>query len=284
VNDSSRRVHTSYHQTGTATGRLSSSEPNLQNIPIRTPLGAEIRKAFRAPDADTVLISADYSQIELRLLAHLAEAASLVDAFAAGEDIHRATAAKIFGVAPEAVDSDMRSRAKAINFGVIYGMGPRRLAAETGVSMAEAEAFIARYFETYPEINKYVASAIDTARRTGYSTTITGRKRPIPELQGAARHPGITANAENMAVNSPIQGSAADLIKLAMIRIDRELRERGLKTQMLMQVHDELVFECPRDEVDAARALISEAMQAAMPLRVPLDVQIGVGGDWLEAH
>jgi DNA polymerase-1 len=282
VHPKTHRLHTSFHQTGTATGRLSSSNPNLQNIPIRTELGQEIRKAFTAQGEDCVIISADYSQIELRLLAHMADEKALQEAFAKGQDIHRLTASKVFGVPMDQVDQTMRSRAKAINFGIIYGMGPRRLAATTGVSMQEASDFIAKYFAGYPEIDAYIEQAVAFARQKGESRTLTGRRRPISGMQ--TERSRDAASAENIAVNSPIQGSAADLIKIAMIRIDGELGRRGMKTRMLLQVHDELVFEAPRSELEAATRLIEDGMRHAMDLKVPLDVQIGHGTNWLEAH
>ena len=278
----SGRVHTSFHQTGTATGRLSSSAPNLQNIPIRSALGRQIRKAFTASAAEVKIIAADYSQIELRLLAHLAEEKALAEAFAEGQDIHRSTAAKVFGVAPEAVSAEQRARAKAINFGIIYGMGARRLAAETGTSVAEATAFIDRYFASYPGINAFIESTIKEARATGVTRTVTGRKRPVVGLSDSNQRNVV--NAENIAVNTRIQGSAADLIKIAMIRIDQRLREANLRTRMLLQVHDELVFESPEVEVERAIPLIRSSMEEAMLLTVPLAVSIGIGSNWLEAH
>lgn len=282
VHRQTNRLHTSFHQTGTATGRLSSSNPNLQNIPIRTELGQEIRKAFTAQDPDSVIISADYSQIELRLLAHMAKEDALKQAFSRGEDIHRLTASKVFGVPPEAVDATMRSRAKAINFGIIYGMGPRRLSATTGVTMQEASQFIEKYFAGYPGIEAFIDESVAFARLHGYSRTLTGRRRPISGMQTERSRDAISA--ENIAVNSPIQGSAADLIKLAMIRIDAELKNRKLNTRMLLQVHDELVFEAPRTELQEALQVIRDSMQHAMHLDIPLDVEIGHGSNWLEAH
>ena len=282
ISAKSHRVHTSFHQTGTATGRLSSSDPNLQNIPIRTSLGREIRRAFRAEVKDRVIISADYSQIELRLLSHLAEDEALIEAFKKGLDIHRATAARIFGLHPDFVSDTLRSRAKAINFGIIYGMGPQRLARDTGVSMGEARDFIDKYFAGYPGVKKYIDKAIETAKEMGFSTTIVGRRRPIPELNSRNRQE--LASAENIAVNSPVQGSAADLIKQAMIVIDKVFREQGLRAKMILQVHDELVFECPRSEQNKVVELVKHSMEGAMTLSVPLVVDIGVGENWLEAH
>jgi DNA polymerase-1 len=282
INQHTNRIHTSFHQTGTATGRLSSSDPNLQNIPIRTRQGREIRKAFKPGIPGGVLISADYSQIELRILAHIAGETALADAFRKGLDIHNATASRIFGVSTDEVDQTLRSRAKAINFGIIYGMGPQRLARETGVSMAEAKEFIEKYFAGYPRIKDYIAGAVAKARASGYTETMTGRRRPLPELNSTDRL--TLVNAENIAVNSPVQGSAADLIKLAMIRVDAELRAARLQTKLLLQVHDELVFEAPENEASTACELIRKAMEHAMELDVPLKVEVGTGANWLEAH
>ena len=282
INGQSGRVHTSFHQTVTATGRLSSSEPNLQNIPIRSELGQSIRKAFKPSSQDSVIISADYSQIELRMLAHLADEKALLQAFQDKEDIHQLTASKIFSVSPSEVTQDMRSRAKAINFGIIYGMGPRRLAADTGVTLAEATVFIDKYFAGYPGISTYINNSIKLAREHGYCETITGRRRPLPELSYSGGR--AAASAENIAVNTPIQGSAADLIKLAMIKIEDRFKAKGLKSKMILQVHDELLFECPKEEIDEAVDIIKDSMEHAMTLKVPLDVQIGIGSNWLEAH
>jgi DNA polymerase I len=282
VNPKSNRIHTSFHQTGTATGRLSSSDPNLQNIPIRKEEGREIRKAFTASSPDRVIISADYSQIELRLLAHIADDEGLKAAFASGLDIHTATASKIFGLPAGEITPDLRSNAKAINFGIIYGMGPQRLARDTGVSMTEAKAFIEKYFEGFPRIRTYIDNAKKSARETGYSVTMTGRRRPIPEIHSKDR--GVMINGENMAVNSPIQGSAADLVKLAMIETQKRLDASGFDAQMLLQVHDELVFECHESVKDATVKLVRDAMESAMRLSVPLKVEVGVGKNWLEAH
>jgi DNA polymerase-1 len=282
ISQKTGRIHTNFHQTGTATGRLSSSDPNLQNIPIRKDEGREIRKAFSAPSPNRLIVSADYSQIELRLLAHIADDVGLKSAFASGLDIHTATACRIFGVTPDKVTPDLRSNAKAINFGIIYGMGPQRLARETGVSMAEAKSFIEKYFEGFPNIRKYIEQAKAKTRETGYSWTMTGRRRPIPEIHSKERL--VMVNGENMAVNSPIQGSAADLIKLAMIEIQRRLDDSGMDAVMLMQVHDELVFECDKSAKDNLIALVRDAMEQAMKLPVPLKVEVGAGSNWLEAH
>ncbi|RMF93017.1 MAG: DNA polymerase I [Nitrospinota bacterium] len=282
VNPFTGRVHTSFNQTVTATGRLSSSNPNLQNIPIRTELGREIRKAFIPRAPDHCLLSADYSQIELRILAHLSQDQNLMEAFQQGEDIHRQTAARILGIAPEAVTDEQRNRAKAINFGIIYGMGAQRLAREVGISVAEAERFIAAYFEHYPGVYRYINSTIEQARERGYVTTLLNRRRYLPELQ--SEDPRVRNTAEKVAINTPIQGTAADLIKVAMITIHRALQEEKMATRMLLQVHDELVFELPQREKDKAIKLIKEAMEGAIQLRVPIKVDIGIGQNWLEAH
>ena len=282
IHSKSGRLHSSFHQTGTSTGRLSSSDPNLQNIPIRRDEGREIRKAFNASASDRVIISADYSQIELRILAHITDDEGLKAAFASGQDIHTATASRIFGVPLENVTSELRSNAKAINFGIIYGMGPQRLARVTGVSIGEAKLFIEKYFAGFPGIRAYIEKAKATARATGYSTTMSGRRRPIPEITSKDR--GEMINGENMAVNSPIQGSAADLVKLAMIETQKRLDATVLDAVMLMQVHDELVFECHESAKEAVMALVKDSMETAMSLSVPLRVEVGAGKNWLEAH
>jgi DNA polymerase-1 len=276
------RIHTHFNQAVAATGRLSSSDPNLQNIPIRTERGRRIRKAFLPTDADGVLISADYSQIELRLLAHFSEDEALVGAFRAGRDIHRETAARVFGMKPEDVDPGVRSRAKAVNFGVLYGMGPQRLARETGLTIDEAKAFIERYFDAFPRIRGYLDGLKESARRLGYATTILGRRRPIPDL--GSPNGMLRSQAENMAVNTPIQGSAADLIKVAMVRVHRRLAESGLRTKLVLQVHDELVLDAPAAEAERAERLTAECMEGVAALQVPLKVDVGRGPSWLEAH
>jgi DNA polymerase I len=282
INPRTGRVHTSYNQTVAATGRLSSSDPNLQNIPARTELGREIRKAFIAATDDRCLLSADYSQIELRILAHLSEDATLIESFRSGEDVHRRTASKIFGVPPEQVTAEQRARAKTINFGVIYGMGPTRLARENDISFEEAKRFIEAYFATYPGVHRYTVESIDKAREQGYVTTLLGRRRYLPEL--FSDNQGIRAAAENMAINTPVQGSSADLIKLAMINIRERLRRERLNAQMLLQVHDELVFEVPVAELEAVKPLVVEEMEGAIQLAVPIQVDVGAGRNWFEAH
>jgi DNA polymerase I len=282
VNPETGRIHTSYNQTGAITGRLSSSDPNLQNIPVRTPEGREIRQAFVPRKDGWKLLSADYSQIELRILAHLSGDERLIEAFASGEDIHSATAALIFGADPENVDRDMRSRAKAINFGIIYGMGPQRLAADTHISMIEARAFIGNYFENYPGVREFQAESKRRALEDGYVTTLLGRRRPIPEMGSSDRRLRVTA--ENMAINTPIQGTAADLIKIAMVKLHGRIAAEGLEGKMILQVHDELVFDVPEAEVETFTTLAREEMSQALELNVPIVVDVGVGDDWLAAH
>ncbi|MCB9228868.1 MAG: DNA polymerase I [Deltaproteobacteria bacterium] len=282
IHETTGRIHSSFHPTGTATGRLSSSRPNLQNIPVRTARGREVRSAF-VSRSGSKLISADYSQIELRILAHLSGDSGLREAFAQERDIHISTAASMFRKEPGDVSSTDRSRAKAINYGIAYGMGPQRLAKTTGVSQKEAREFIDCYFESFPGIRSFIDQAIAFATEHGYSQTICGRRRPISGLDG--KEGAMAAvSARHIAVNSPIQGSAADLIKLAMIRIDRMLRERSMQAEMLLQVHDELLFECPDEEVGELCELVRQGMEQAMQLSVPLKVEVGVGNNWLEAH
>ena len=273
------RVHTSFNQAVAATGRLSSSNPNLQNIPIRTVEGRRIRHAF-IPQEGWYLLGGDYSQIELRVLAHLSQEPSWIDAFSRGEDIHRRTASEVFGVALADVSSTQRSAAKTINFGIIYGMGANRLAGELGIPRDVARAYIEQYFERVSGVRGWFDAQIEAARRLGYAETITGRRRPIPELQGGqARN---VALGERLAQNTPIQGSAADLIKIAMVNIARRLRSEKLQTRMLLQVHDELVFEVPPDELVAAKELIRHEMENVWQLRVPLTVELAHGHNWAE--
>ncbi|NRA63705.1 MAG: DNA polymerase I [Pseudobacteriovorax sp.] len=282
VSNKSNRLHASFHQTGTATGRLSSSDPNLQNIPIRSSQGRKIRRAFKAPSKEKVLIAADYSQIELRVLASLAKDPNLTEAFFNDADIHTSTAASIFGIPAEEVSSSQRNQAKAINFGIIYGMGPQRLARETGVSQKEAKEFIQKYFDTYPNIKKFIDDSIHFAKENEYTMTICRRKRPLPEINGTDRI--ALVNAQNMAVNTPVQGSAADLIKLAMVQLHERLVADNLDAKILLQVHDELVLECDASIADRVKEIVQESMETAMDIGVPLKVSIGVGSNWLEAH
>lgn len=281
INPATGRIHTSFNQAVTATGRLSSSEPNLQNIPIRTPEGRRIREAF-LPAEGNVLLAADYSQIELRVMAHIADVSALKESFSAGEDIHCRTASEIFNVFPEMVSDEMRRQAKTINFGVLYGMGAFSLAKDLGIGRKEAQAFIDSYFERYPAVLRFMEERKEEARQHQYVKTLLGRRCAIPEI--GSKNGAIRGYAERNAINYPIQGSAADIIKVAMINIDRRLRDEGLKTRMVLQVHDELVFDVPAAELEAMRELVKLEMENAVELSVPLVVDIGVGANWSEAH
>jgi DNA polymerase-1 len=274
------RLHTSFNQTVAATGRLSSSDPNLQNIPVRRELGRDIRRGFVARDGWQFLV-ADYSQVELRLLAHLSGDPAFVAAFSSGGDIHRQTAAIIFGVEPDVVTGDMRSRAKTINFATIYGQGANALARQLRISHAEARDFIATYFERFQGVRAYLDGQVAFARENGWVETIFHRRRYIPELRD--RNFNIRAFGERVAANAPIQGSAADLIKVAMIRIHSAIADAGFEGRMLLQVHDELVLEAPPAELDDLRRLVRTGMEGAVTLSVPLVVDVGVGPNWLEA-
>jgi DNA polymerase-1 len=271
------RVHTTFHQTVATTGRLSSADPNLQNVPLRTEWGQRVRSAF-VPDRGQVLVSADYSQIELRVVAHVSGEPALIEAFRRGEDIHRSTAATVAGVDPEAVTADMRRNAKVVNFGVMYGLSDFGLARDTGMSREEAGAFIAAYFLSFSAIAAYLESIRNFARHWGYVETLFGRRRYIPDIRAANRQ--LRQAAERMAVNMPMQGTAADIMKLGMIRTDRALRESGMAARLLLQVHDELVLEAPPEEVEPLAALLREAMGGAAELVVPLDVDVKVGDNW----
>ena len=274
------RLHTSFNQTGAATGRLSSSNPNLQNIPIRTELGREIRAAF-VPREGWKLMAADYSQIELRLLAHMSGDRLLVEAFRNGEDIHTRTAAEVLGVPPLMVTPEARRSAKAVNFGIVYGISPFGLAAQLGISQGEAQKYIRNYFERYAGVKRFIDETIAEVRRTGVTRTLFGRERPIPDIN--SRNPNARGFAERTAVNSPLQGTAADLIKLAMVRIGAALETGGYGSAMLLQVHDELIFECPPEEVDAVSKLVKREMESVRELNVPLAVEFGVGDNWRDA-
>ena len=282
IHPATGRVHTSFNQTVAATGRLSSSDPNLQNIPIRTEIGRSIRRAFIPRSPDSVLMSADYSQIELRVMAHLSADESLIAAFRNGEDIHASTASRVFGVPPAGVSPEMRRKAKEVNFGIIYGIGPFGLGNRLEITQSEAKEIIAKYFERFPKVKQYINDTIAGARRDGYVSTLTGRRRYLPDI--SSRNQNIRGNAERQAINMPVQGTAADMIKIAMVRLDRSMSEKKLKSRMLLQVHDELVFEVPREEEKKMTGLVTEGMQEAMPLAVPIRVDIGTGKNWLEAH
>lgn len=282
INPNTGRVHTSYNQAIASTGRLSSSDPNLQNIPIRTEAGREIRKAFVPRDESHVLLSADYSQIELRIAAELSGDEALLEAFRKGEDIHASTACRLYGVAPEDVDDEMRRYAKTVNFGILYGISAYGLARRLGISNQEAQSIIDRYFESFPKVNEYIASTLAFARENGYVQTLMGRRRYLPDINNKNRT--VRQFAERTAINMPIQGTAADMIKIAMINIHRHLEEKSLRTKMILQVHDELVFDTPRNEVDVVKPFIIDLMKNAIPLSVPVEVSVGIGENWLEAH
>jgi len=282
INKKTGRIHTSFNQAVTATGRLSSSDPNLQNIPVRTELGREVRRGFVPRSDDMRFVSADYSQIELRLLAHLSGDENLTKAFKQGEDIHAATAARIFGTPSDQVTPEMRRRAKVVNFGLIYGMGPLRLAREFGISMDEAKQFMENYFTIYPGIKEYIRNTIAQAEEMGYVSTILNRRRYMPELRTATGQD--RQYAERAAINAPIQGSAADLIKIAMNRLHAFLTGNGMAARLVLQVHDELLLEAPLDEVGTVKKQTVSIMENVYPLNVPLKVDIGVGRNWLESH
>ncbi len=279
VNPGTGRIHSSFNQTVAATGRLSSSDPNLQNIPIRTEVGAELRKGFIPADG-SVFLAADYSQIELRILAHLSEDPAFVSAFRSGADVHRQTAALVFDVPADDVTPQMRGAAKTINFATIYGIGPFALAQKLGTSVAEAKSFIEQYFLRFPGVRRYLDTQIEHAREHGWVETLSGRRRYIPEVR--AKNFNVRQFGERAATNAPVQGSAADVIKIAMIDIQRALAERGLGARILLQVHDELVLEVPKSEVEEVSALVRARMEEAFPLRVPLEVATGLGENWYE--
>jgi len=296
VNPETGRVHTSFNQTVTATGRLSSSDPNLQNIPVRTELGRRIRESFTAAPGK-ILVSADYSQIELRIMAHLSGDAELCDSFRRGEDIHARTAALMFGGEAAAVTGEQRRAAKAINFGIIYGMGAYGLSQQLSIDQKQAKEFIERYFERYPGVRVWLDRTIEEARRAGYVETLLGRRRYLPEIASTNR--SVAQFAERMAINTPVQGTAADMIKQAMLAIDRELeKEKGTDSfsprknrsvpfsqpLMVLQIHDELLFEVPEGEADRLVAMVREKMEGVMRLSVPVKVDVGRGANWAEAH
>jgi DNA polymerase-1 len=282
ISSKTGRVHTTYHQVLTATGRLASQNPNLQNIPIRTDLGREIRKAFVPRDDRHVLLSADYSQIELRIIAALSGDQGMLEAFAQDLDIHSATAAKVHGVDLRDVTSEIRRQAKMVNFGIIYGISAFGLAQRLGIPRQEAAALIEQYFKEYPRIQKYMHDTIASARQRGYVETVTGRRRYLRDINSA--NATVRNAAERTAINTPIQGTAADMIKLAMVNIHRELERRNLKTRMILQVHDELVFDLAKAEEKEVREIVEEKMKTAIRLDVPIVVEMGTGTNWLEAH
>lgn len=277
--DANGRVHTTFKQTGTATGRLSSTEPNLQNIPVRTEIGRELRKYFIPENGDYVLIDADYSQIELRLLAHMSGDKTMVDAFRHGKDIHASTASTVFDVEPEAVTPEMRKKAKVVNFGILYGMGEFTLANDLHISRAEAKEYIRNYFNGFPSVDNYLKTVIKSAYENGYVTTMYGRRRYIPELKGQNKM--LKSFGERVAMNSPIQGSAADMIKLAMINVHKKLREEGLDAHLILQVHDELLIESSKKDAERAKAILVKEMESIKELKIPLTVDVELGNNWL---
>jgi len=276
------KIHTSFNQTVTATGRLSSTNPNLQNIPIRDELGREIRKAFIADNDDCVFFSADYSQIELRVMAHLSGDKHMIEAFRNGEDIHASTAAKIYNVGINEITSDMRRKAKTANFGIIYGISVFGLAERLNIPRSEAKELIDGYFKTYPDIHNYMEESIRVAKEKGYVETLFKRKRYLPDIN--SHNAIVRGYAERNAINAPIQGSAADIIKIAMVRIFNRFEAEKLKSKMILQVHDELNFNVYKDELEEVQRIVLEEMEGAVKLQVPLIADCGVGKNWLEAH
>jgi DNA polymerase-1 len=279
--DENHRVHTTFKQTGTATGRLSSAEPNLQNIPIRTEMGRELRRYFIPKSGDYVFIDADYSQIELRLLAAISDDENMREAFCSGKDIHTSTASTVFGVAPEEVTLELRKRAKAVNFGIVYGMGEFSLAEDLHISRYEAKEYIESYLASYPKIDQYLHDVKAQGRADGYVTTAFGRRRYIPEL--SAPNKMTQAFGERVAMNSPIQGTAADVMKIAMINVHRKLKEAGIDAKLILQVHDELIIEAHRDVAERAKEILQYEMEHAAAFSVPLDVEVAIGDDWYSA-
>ncbi|MBP5155427.1 MAG: DNA polymerase I, partial [Clostridia bacterium] len=274
------RIHTTFKQTQTLTGRLSSAEPNLQNIPVRGDKGRELRNFFVA-DEGCVLVDADYSQIELLVMANVSGDETLINAFLNGEDIHTVTASQVFRVPRDSVTPEMRKRAKAVNFGIIYGIGDYSLSQDLHVSRRTAAEYIQSYLDNYPRVKEYLDSAKENARRDGFVTTMFGRRRNLPEIN--ASNANVRAFGERVAMNTPIQGAAADLIKIAMIRTERMLAEAGLKARLILQIHDELIVEAPQEEAEEAKRILREAMQNAAELKVPLCVDTGVGKSWYDA-
>ncbi|MCL4152342.1 UNVERIFIED_CONTAM: hypothetical protein GTU68_005278 [Idotea baltica] len=282
INPKTGRIHTQYMQAVAATGRLSSNNPNLQNIPIRTERGREVRKAFIPKNNDYVLLAADYSQIELRIIAALSKEETMMNAFKNGEDIHASTASKVFNVPIDEVTREQRSNAKTVNFGIIYGVSAFGLSNQTDLSRSEAKELIDTYYETYPKLKAYMSAQVDFAREYGYVETVLNRRRYLKDIN--SKNAMVRSGAERNAVNAPIQGSAADIIKLAMINIHNRFEKEGFKSKMLLQVHDELVFDVPKDELEIVKPIIKFEMENAFKMDVPLDVEVGIGYNWLEAH
>ena len=282
INPKTGRVHTAYAQAVAATGRLSSTNPNLQNIPIRTERGKQVRKAFIPRDENYMLLAADYSQIELRIIAALSEEETMIEAFKNGEDIHASTASKVFNVPLDGVTREQRSNAKTVNFGIIYGVSAFGLSNQTDLSRGEAKELIDTYYETYPKLKAYMSAQVDFARDNGYVQTVLGRRRYLKDID--SRNAMVRSGAERNAVNAPIQGSAADIIKIAMINIYNKLQDGNYKSKMLLQVHDELVFDVYKSELATIKALVKNEMENAFTMEVPLDVELDTGLNWLEAH
>ena len=279
-NPDTGRVHSTFDQVATATGRISSAEPNLQNIPVRTEEGREIRQAF-LPREGWVLLDADYSQIELRLMAHFSGDEAMLSAFRTGQDVHARTASEIFDVPLEEVDATLRSNAKAVNFGIIYGISGFGLARNTGVTQQEAKSFISRYFAKYPGVKRFMDTAVADGQENGYALTLMGRRRYLPEL--TAGNAMVREFGKRAAMNTPVQGTAADIIKLAMVRVAEALRREKLRSRLILQVHDELLLECPPEEVEIAARILQEAMEGVMTLSVPLSAEVHQGVNWAEA-
>ena len=282
ISEKTGNIHTTFNQALTATGRLSSSKPNLQNIPVRTERGREIRKAFVPSRSDGIIVSADYSQIELRIMAHLSCDTHLISAFREGQDVHAITASKIFGVAPEDVTADQRRIAKTANFGIMYGISSFGLAQRLKIGRAEAKKIIEDYFLNFPAISSYINDTVASARETGYVETIFGRRRYLPDI--TSKNGTVRALAERNAINAPIQGTSADIIKLAMINVDRRMREEGLQSRMVLQIHDELVFDAVKEEKDILMRIVTDEMENVIKLNIPLTVECNYGNNWLEAH
>ena len=282
INEETGKIHSSFNQTVTTTGRISSTEPNLQNIPMRREEGREIRKMFVPSCSENVLIDADYSQIELRILAHMSGDEAMAEAFRSGEDIHASTASRVFGVEKTEVTPLLRSRAKAVNFGIVYGMGDYSLSQDLHISVKEAKAYIENYFAKYANVKNYLDKTVADAKETGYVTTLFGRRRYIPEIN--ATNFMQRSFGERVAMNTPIQGTAADIIKIAMVDVHRELKKAGLKSKLILQVHDELIIEAPKSEVQEAQRILEECMVNAAKLIVPLLAESGTGNSWYDAH
>ncbi|MFH1252452.1 MAG: DNA polymerase, partial [bacterium] len=282
VNPETKRVHGSFNQTVASTGRLSSSDPNFQNIPIRTDIGREIRKAFIPQKPGWKLLSADYSQIELRIMAHLSKDPELIRAFIDGVDIHTRTAALVYGVPEEHVLPEMRRVAKVVNFGIMYGAGPFRMSEELKISLNEARKIIDNYFNTYPGINNYIINTLNEARENSFVKTLSGRLRYAHDINSSNRN--IREATERAAINMPIQGTAADMIKIAMIRIHNRLIQENFQSMMILQIHDELLFEVAEKELEVLKSIVISEMEQALPLGIPVKVDVGVGNSWYEAH